>query len=95
MSRCADTHSGIQKEKTHIWFWIVLTLVVFALLIPSPFPIELDDGGTVIYRAALWSVEKQHRFWQESDNKGHMVGTVISVLSFELYNDVVFVPTEE
>lgn len=73
----------------------VLIFLVLVLLIPSPFPIELDDGGTVIYRAALWSVEKRHRLWQEGDTKGHMVGTVISILSFELYNDVEFVPTEE
>ena len=73
----------------------VLIFLVLVLLIPSPFPIELDDGGTVIYRAALWSVEKRHRLWQEGDTKGYMVGTVISILSFELYNDVDFMPTEE
>ena len=73
----------------------VLIFLVLVLLIPSPFPIELDDGGTVIYRAALWSVEKRHRLWQEGDTKGRMVGTVISILSFELYNDVDFMPTEE
>lgn len=73
----------------------VLIFLVLVLLIPSPFPIELDDGGTVIYRAALWSVEKRHRLWQEGDTKGYMVGTVISILAFELYNDVEFVPTEE
>jgi len=73
----------------------VLIFLVLVLLIPSPFPIELDDGGTVIYRAALWSVEKRHRLRQESDTKGHMIGTVISILSFELYNDVEFVLTEE
>lgn len=81
--------------KSRSRFRFMLILVALLLLIPSPFPIELDDGGTVIYRAALWSVEKRHRLWQESDTKGHMVGTVISILSFELYNDVVFVPTEE
>ena len=73
----------------------VLIFLVLVLLIPSPFPIELDDGGTVIYRAALWSVEKRHRLWQEGDTKGYMVGTVISILSFELYNDVAFVPAKE
>lgn len=73
----------------------VLIFLVLVLLIPSPFPIELDDGGTVIYRAALWSVKKRHRLWQEGDTKGYMVGTVISILSFELYNDVDFMPTEE
>jgi len=73
----------------------VLIFLVLVLLIPSPFPIELDDGGTVIYRAALWSVEKRHRLWQEGDTKGYMVGTLISILSFELYNDVDFMPTEE
>ena len=73
----------------------VLIFLVLVLLIPSPFPIELDDGGTVIYSAVLWSVEKQHSLWKEGDTRGHMVGTVISVLSFEIYNDVVFVPREE
>lgn len=73
----------------------VLIFLALVLLIPSPYPIELDDGGTVIYRTALWSVEKRHRLWQEGDTKGHMVGTVISILSFELYNSVEFVPTEE
>lgn len=74
---------------------LILILLFLVSLIPYPFPIELDDGGTVIYRASLWSVEKRHRLRQESDTKGHMVGTVISVLSFEIYNDVVFVPREE
>lgn len=83
----------MMKRSRRIRF--VLIILVLVLLIPYPFPIELDDGGTMIYRAVLWSVEKRHRLWQEGDTKGHMVGTVISILSFELYNDVAFVPAKE
>lgn len=81
----------MMKRSRRIRF--ILILLVLLLLIP--FPAELDDGGTVIYSAVLWSVEKQHSLWKEGDTRGYMVGTVISILSFELYNDVEFVLTEE
>ena len=76
------------------WRKAILVLAVCALLIPYPFPIEMDDGGTEIYQAALWRVEKCHRMWQEGAVGGYLTGTIVSILSLEVYNDVMFVPSE-
>lgn len=75
------------------WVKVILILVILAMLIPVQ--CGLDDGGTVIYDAVLWQLEKQHQMWREGDVRGYNIGTIFSVLSFEIYNDVVFVPKEK
>lgn len=67
---------------------IVAALIFAALLIPIPH--GYDDGGTVEYKAALYSVTKWHALAFEDGKGGCMEGTEVRVLFFEVYNDVEF-----
>ena len=67
-------------------------LLIAFLLVPMVY--EADDGGTRQYVAPLYSVTKQHSMYTENDTKGHLTGTVVRVLFFEVYDNVIFVPDE-
>ena len=67
-------------------------LLIAFLLVPMVY--EADDGGTRQYVAPLYSVTKQHSMYAENGVKGHLTGTVVRVLFFEVYDDVIFVLDE-
>lgn len=59
--------------------------VIFAVLLFVPFPIRYKDGGTVSYRALLYSVTKRHELVFD---EGYYVGTEIKILGFEVFSNV-------
>ena len=67
-------------------------LLIAFLLVPMVY--EADDGGTRQYVAPLYSVTKQHSVYTENGTKGYLTGTVVRVLFFEVYDNVIFVPDE-
>lgn len=71
---------------------ICAILLVLFLLIPMPS--EVDDGGTIHYVAPLYSVTKQNTIGYEEGVSGMFTGTIVRVLFFEVYDDVVFVPDD-
>jgi hypothetical protein len=79
-------------KKTRKKAWILLILVLAAMLIPVR--IQYKDGGTVRYRAILYRVEKAHALAVEEHRRGYHTGTRVYLLSFCVYNDVVFVPDD-
>ena len=64
---------------------IGLLLLGFILLIPIP--LRYKDGGTVEYRALLYSVYDVHRLAIEPVG-GYDEGIIVEVLGFEVYNSV-------
>ena len=64
---------------------IGLILLMFILLIPIP--LRYKDGGTVEYRALLYSVYDVHRLAIEPVG-GYDDGIIVEVLGFEVYNSV-------
>ena len=70
--------------------WVLLILVVIAMLIPMY--CGFKDGGTVQYRAVLYSVTKWHHFTVQDHLQGYEIGTQVRILFWEVYNDVQFVP---
>lgn len=62
-----------------------IILIVFISLIPIRF--QYKDGGTVEYRALLYSVKNVHRI-NPDQHDDYIEGTVVKVLGFEVYNDV-------
>lgn len=72
--------------------YILLVLAVLVLLVPVP--LHFKDGGTITYRALLYSVTKMHAMTgppvQSTD--GYYIGTAVSILFFKVYDDVVLVP---
>lgn len=72
------------KKKVIIGICILLAIV---LLIPIP--MHLKDGGTVVYNAILYRVEKVHRIDTKSTKEiDYLEGTIVKILGIEVYNDV-------
>lgn len=59
---------------------------LLACLIPMPF--HLKDGGTVEYKALLYTVSRVHRLIDLDAERPYQEGTVVKVLGVELYNSV-------
>ena len=78
---------------------IVIGIVVFfmlALLIPVR--LQMKDGGSVQYKAVLYSVTKYHQITMEMDQEnegvvdsGHLVGWGVEVLGLEIFNNAKYV----
>ena len=64
----------------------VIGIILFILLL-SPIKLEYDDGGTVEYRAILYSVQDVHRFRFDSVTE-YEDGTIIKILGIEIFNNV-------
>ena len=69
-----------------------MALILLVLVLLVPVHLELDDGGTEIWSALLWGVEKRHSLWSQDGIRGYKSGTVVRVLWIEIYDDVKFVP---
>lgn len=70
---------------------IIITAIVLAAVLLIPIPLFYKDGGSVEYRAVLYSVWKVHSISTRGD--GYEVGTEIRLLFWTVYNDVEYVPT--
>ncbi|MDE7003735.1 MAG: hypothetical protein K2P08_04815 [Oscillospiraceae bacterium] len=61
---------------------------VFLLACLLPIPFHLKDGGTVEYKALLYTVSRVHRLMDLDAERPYQEGTVVKVLGVELYSDV-------
>ncbi len=71
----------------------VICLVLVALVLLVPIPVNYKDGGTVSYNAVLYSVTKVHSMIVRTGDDGefepgYAVGTRVRVLIFPVYDDV-------
>lgn len=71
------------KKKVIIGLCTLLTII---LLIPIP--LHLKDGGTVEYKAVLYSVQRVHKFGDVDSEQEYLEGTVVKILGFEVFNNV-------
>lgn len=72
------------KKKVIIGICILLAIVLLV-----PIPMYLKDGGTVVYNAVLYRVEKVHRIDTVStEGIDYLEGTIVKILGIEVYNDV-------
>ena len=65
---------------------IVAGVLLLACLFPIPF--YLKDGGTVEYKALLYTVSRVHRLVDLDAERPYQEGTIVKVLGVELYNSV-------
>ena len=62
-------------------------LLAAALLIPVP--MHMEDGGTVVYQAILYSVSDVHRLnLDEETDAPYQEGIIIEILGLEVYHNV-------
>ena len=71
---------------------IIAATVIFLVLLLIPVPMYYKDGGTVDYKAVLYSVRKEHSIAGTPGEEGFNIGTRIKLLGWEVYDDVKFVP---
>ena len=65
----------------------VIALVVIFLFLLIPFPRHMDDGGTVVYEAILYSVTNYHRI-KEPD--GYDTGIEVEIFGITVYENTTF-----
>lgn len=66
---------------------IAIGLILLGFILLLPIPLRYKDGGTVEYRALLYSVYDVHRLAIEPVD-GYDDGIIVEVLGFEVYNSV-------
>lgn len=69
----------------------IIILGLFALLtiiLLFPIPLHLKDGGTVVYKAVLYSVHKVHSMDLVDSELVYLEGTIVEILGFEVFNNV-------
>ena len=82
----------IKSKKKRKWPWIVGSILLVICLIPVP--MRLKDGGTVVYRAILYSVTSNHSMiYKEVPEEdamylGFKTGPEIKILGFTVYENV-------
>ena len=68
---------------------LIIIAVVLVLLLLIPFPIKMKDGGSVEYKAVLYSVTDVHRMTiSENGDVGFMDGLTIEIFGVEVYNNL-------
>ena len=72
----------------------IFILIIALVVLLTPIPFRLKDGGTVEYTAILYKVTKRHAMTFKGDVDGYEIGTEVRVLWFDVYSDVEFVPGE-
>ena len=63
--------------------------IVLALLLLVPVPIRMKDGGSVEYKAVLYSVTDVHRINPDINSSSQFIeGTIIEIFGVEVFNNV-------
>lgn len=65
---------------------LIIAIIVLLIILLFPIPMKLKDGGTVEYKALLYSVTKYHKLAPESSEKGYIDGIGIKILGKEVIN---------
>lgn len=66
----------------------IIAIIIFLLILLIPIPLHYKDGGTVEYKAILYSVKNNHYM----TDGGNMIGTEVRILWFTVYDDTEFIP---
>ena len=67
---------------------ILIVVLIILLILLIPIPIKLRDGGSIEYRALLYTVTRYNKL-DESNETKFVNGTKIEILGFEVYDNTV------
>lgn len=77
---------------------VIGVVAFFVLVLLTPVRLQMKDGGSVQYKAVLYSVTKYHQIVMEMDDEnegvvdsGHLVGWGVEVLGLEILNNAKYV----
>ena len=74
---------GGRKKINIFGLFALLTIILL-----FPIPLHLKDGGTVVYKAALYSVHKVHSMDLVDSELVYLEGTIVEILGIEVFNNV-------
>lgn len=66
---------------------ILFIVIIIALVLLVPIPFKLRDGGSIEFKALLYTITKYHRLDMESET-GVQDGIGIKILGMEVYNNL-------
>ncbi len=66
---------------------ILFIVIIVALILLVPIPFKLKDGGTIEFKALLYTITKYHKLDIESE-AGFQDGLGIKILGMEVYNNL-------
>lgn len=66
---------------------LIAVIVIILLVLLVPIPMRLKDGGTIEYRALIYTVSKVHKLNHNSAS-GYDNGLIIKIFGKEIYNNV-------
>ena len=64
---------------------VILIIIAFILLIP--FPQRYKDGGSVCYKAVLYSVTKYHKLPDMESDAKYIGGTCVEIFGIPVYDN--------
>ena len=68
---------------------LAVAAVLLAAVLLFPIPLRKKDGGTVEYKAVLYSVQDVHRINPEINAKEEFIeGTIVEIFGIEIFNNV-------
>ena len=70
---------------------IIIVCVLLAIVLLFPIPMRLRDGGTIQYKAILYTVSDVHSLAtveEQEAGKEFNEGIIIEILGFEIFNSV-------
>lgn len=66
---------------------ILIIVIIVALLLLIPIPLRLKDGGSIEFKAILYTITKYHRLAPVETNMEYIDGIGIEILGMEIYNN--------
>ena len=67
---------------------LIIAIIVLLVILLFPIPMRLKDGGSIEFKALLYSVTKYHKLAPENLDKEYIDGIGIKILGKEIYNSV-------
>ncbi len=67
---------------------IIISILIVLILLLTPIPLHYKDGGSVEYKALLYSVTKYNEIQDVSTTKK---GISIKILNFKIYENTYYV----
>ena len=64
----------------------IIIAIIIAVILLVPIPHRLKDGGSVEYKAILYTVKSVHQI-DHNNAKGYIDGTIIKILGIEVFNN--------
>ena len=66
---------------------ILILVIIIAIILLFPIPMRLKDGGSIEFKALLYSITKYHKLSDNIDD-GYLEGIGIEILGVEVFNNL-------